>query len=112
MNETHTIIILVPDLPNGPASGAGRNEDMIELPELKSYYAGMSKGYVIRKKKGDFPFTASEAGEIVRRYKAYPDILELLRYFYELPVKGVRLQSEHNAKLNEAYQALAGEKDA
>ncbi len=43
------------------------------LPELKSHYAGMSKGYVICKKKGDFPFTASEAGEIVRRCKAYPE---------------------------------------
>ncbi|KKM25494.1 hypothetical protein LCGC14_1594350 [marine sediment metagenome] len=112
LNETHNILILVPDLPNGPASGAGRNENMKELPELKSYYAGMSKGYVIREKKGDFPFTASEAGEIVRRCKAYPEILELLRYFYELPSRGIHSSTKHNAKLDEAKQALAdaGEK--
>ena len=48
---------------------------MIELPELESYYADMSKGYVIRKKKGDFPFTASEGGEIIRRCKAYEGLV-------------------------------------
>ncbi len=51
---------------------------MIELPELESYYADMSKGYVIRKKKGDFPFTASEGGEIIRRCKAYEGLVEVL----------------------------------
>lgn len=42
-----------------------------EIPELKVHYAGMSKGYEIRKKTGDFPFTAWEAGEIIRRVEAY-----------------------------------------
>ncbi len=41
--------------------------------------------------------------------KGYEMLVELLRYFYELPSKGVRNQAEHNTKLKEAEQALAGE---
>jgi len=130
LNEAHNILILVPDLPNGPASGAGRNENMKELPELKSHYAGMSKGYVIRRKKGDFPFTASEAGEVVRRCKAYEGLVDALKDLLDMtlvvdeatvPKTGIETAPENqvvfnasisHSRIKRAQQALTETKDA
>ncbi|KKL53578.1 hypothetical protein LCGC14_2274060 [marine sediment metagenome] len=75
---------------------------MKELPELKSHYAGMSKGYVIRRKKGDFPFTTSEAGEIVRRCKAYEELVKLKQ-------ASIKFQCDHcNEWLTVTVQEIIG----
>lgn len=78
---------------------------MTKLPKTSyEYHSGPHGYFVIGKWKLVLP--REMAKELHRIVKAYPGLMELLRYFYELPASGARNQSEHVAMLKLAEQAL------
>lgn len=80
---------------------------MTEIPKLKCFTGPYEdKEHYVCSKERDEKLTEAQATEIIRRTESYPQIIDLLRYFYNLPCDGISLQSRHNEMLEKAEQVL------
>ena len=79
---------------------------MTDIPKLDVSMTFGSQAYIVRGK--DKLLTEPQATEIIRQVEAYPEIIGLLTYFYNLPCHGISSSSQHLAKLELAKPYIEG----
>ncbi len=86
---------------------------MTDIPKLGKYLVtdeGLANAYTIKARyaDGSMFLTEVQATKIIRQVEAYPQIIDLLKYFYELPCHGISSSSQHLAKLELANPYIEG----